>query len=242
MRRSLEHQPPARRRHSERGFTLMEALVAITILGLIGGLTFGTFGRVMDARERATAITGRYHQMRQAMGRMTREIGMAFLSQARDCSDIRSQTIFRGQRSNYGMRLDFTSFSHFKMQVDAKESDQNELSYFISPDPEVASQKNLMRREPAPIDDRPAEGGHAQILAEDVEDLSFRFYDSKTDRWEDDWDQTSLGTRARLPKYVEISLTAAGPSGKKQKFVAKTRIFVLDALMIPGTQTIPCSE
>ena len=28
-------------------------------------------------------------------------------------------------------RVDFTSFSHFKMQADANESDQNEVGYFV---------------------------------------------------------------------------------------------------------------
>ena len=227
---------------AQRGFTLMEALLAVTILAMIGGLTFGTFGRVMDARERAGAITARYHQMRQAMARMARELSMAFLSQAKDCSDIRSQTIFRGQREANGMRLDFTSFSHVKMQVDAKESDQNELSYYVAADPNVAGRKNLMRREQAPIDDRPDRGGTPQILAEDVDSLQFSFYNAKTDRWEDDWDNTSVDTRARLPKFVQIKLVAPGPSGVKQTFTTKTRIFVLEALMIPGTQTIPCIE
>ena len=60
------------------GFSLVEALVTVVIMALIGMLTFGTFARAMDARERATAITDRYHGVRQAMLRMSREISSAF--------------------------------------------------------------------------------------------------------------------------------------------------------------------
>ncbi|RYF08247.1 MAG: type II secretion system protein, partial [Deltaproteobacteria bacterium] len=60
------------KRRPQQGFTLIEALVAVVIMGLIGGLSFGTFARAMRARDQATAITERYHGVRQALGRMAR--------------------------------------------------------------------------------------------------------------------------------------------------------------------------
>lgn len=230
------------RRAAQRGFTLAEALIAVAILAMIGALTFGTFARAMDARDRATEITDRYHQLRQGLLRMSKEISMAFLSLHKDCADPRTNTIFLGKRASNGMRLDFTSFSHFKMRADANESDQNELSYYVEQDPNRTGHKNLMRREQHRIDEKAENGGDAQILAEDIDSLEFSFYDAKSDQWEDDWDNLSRDTKNRLPKFVKIKLTVKEPRGKEMSFETKTRVFLKDALNITGAGFSPCIE
>src|SRR5262245_4552515 len=120
----------------QRGFTLAEVLIAVAILAMIGVLTYGTFARAMEAREQAGRITERYHEIRQAMQRMSREISMAYLSEHKNCQEPRSETVFTANRTAGGSRLDFASFSHTKTAPDANESDQNELSYFIERDPD----------------------------------------------------------------------------------------------------------
>jgi general secretion pathway protein J len=226
----------------QRGFSLAEALIAVAILAMIGALTFGTLARALDSRDRAAEISDRYHGVRQAMQRMSREISMAFLSFHRDCIEPRTLTMFMGKRAANGMRLDFTSFSHVKMRVDANESDQNELSYFVAQDPNHPDRKNLIRREQNRIDEKPDEGGVEQILADNVESLSFEFYDSKSDRWEDDWDSMSRDFKYRLPKYASITLIVRDHTHKELKFVTKTRLFLKDALIIPGNGFARCPE
>ena len=227
----------------QRGFSLAEALITVAILGMIGMLIFGTFSRAMAVRERATEITERYHTVRQAMLRMSKEISMAFLTWHKDCSEPRTNTVFLGKRASNGMRLDFTSFSHFIMRADARESDQNELSYFIENDPKDSSRKNLMRREQNRIDEKPTEGGVSQVMAEDVESLEFEFYDYKSDQWEDDWDSTGRDLKDRLPKFVSIKLTVKDRSnGKDIVFVIKTRVFIKEALNFPGLNFSRCID
>ena len=227
----------------QRGFTLAEVLISIAILAMIGALTFGTFARAMEARDRATAITDRSHQIRQGMLRMAREISQAFLSYHRDCLDPRTNTVFAGKRSSNGMRLDMTTFSHVKMRADANESDQNELSYFVTQDPNAADRKNLMRREQNRIDEKPDEGGVEQVMTEDVESLDFEFYDPRSDRWEDSWDTTARDQKYRLPKYVSIILTVRDRAANKdQKYTTKTRVFLKDGLIIPGNGFARCPE
>ena len=228
---------------AQRGFSLAEALITVAILGMIGMLIFGTFSRAMSARERATEITNRYHTVRQAMLRMSKEISMAFLTWHKDCAEPRTSTIFLGKRAGNGMRLDFTSFSHFIMRADARESDQNELSYFIENDPKDSSRKNLMRREQNRIDEKPTEGGISQVMAEDVESLDFEFYDYKSDQWEDDWDSSGRDLRDRLPKFVSIKLTVKDRSSNKDiTFVIKTRVFIKEALNFPGLNFSRCID
>ncbi|MEZ4272459.1 MAG: type II secretion system protein GspJ [Myxococcota bacterium] len=227
-------------RRDSLGFTLVEAVISMAILGLIGILVFGTFSRSLAGRDSAMKITEHTHQIRQALLRMSREIQTAFISEHRDCDDPRTRTIFRGRRQSNGMRLDFTSFSHFKMFADANESDQNELSYFVSEHPDDPQRKALMRREQSRIDEDPDEGGIEQVLAEDVQDIEFEFYNPKEDRWEDDWDTEDADYKGVLPMFVSIKMTTLGLDGKDEVFITKTRIFLQQALFLNGF--IRCTE
>jgi general secretion pathway protein J len=231
---------PARHdRRASAGFSLIEAMVAVSILAMIGIASFGTITRSMDARERATQMTDRYGELRQALARMSQEISQAFLSMHKDYSDPRTATLFATRRSLGSNRLDFTSFSHFKYMADANECDQNELSYYIEVDAKDPKQKNLMRREQNRIDEHPDEGGRAQVLAHDVTALDFLFYDAKTDRWEENWDSTSQDHRNRLPKFIKIVLTTTDQTGKPMKLSTKTRTFLKEAILIPGSGFAP---
>lgn len=226
----------------ERGFTLVEVVIAVSILGMIGALTYGTFARAMTGRDRATEITEYYHRVRQAMLRMSREISMAYLSAHRDCEDKRTETMFRASGAGGGMRLDFNSFSHYKLRADANESDQNELSYYVDRDPEDSKSTALLRREQARIDEEADEGGDVQVLAKGIERLEFEFYDAKEDRWDDTWDSTHSDYRDRLPMFVTIRMKVKNPRGEEETFVTKTRVFLKQSILIPGTGFSRCLE
>ena len=233
---------------SRRGFTLAEIMIAVAILAFIGLLTYGAFGNSLSARDRALEVAERYHEIRQAMNRMAREISMAFLSHHRMCDDPRSKTIFKHGSAGGGESLTFTSFSHIKMTVDANESDQNVLSYYIETDPHDRSLKSLMRRVKHRIDEYPEDGGEEQVLLRDVTKLSFEFYNDRDDDWRNDWDSDSMDYRHRLPLYVAIAIEARGPHGRLETFATKTEVFLRrvgaaeDALLFFGIGARRCPD
>jgi general secretion pathway protein J len=231
-----------RKRSGMRGFTLAETLIGVAILGLIGVMSFGTFLAAVNSQERAAEIGDKYHQVRQAMLRMSREISQAFISEHRFCEEPRTKTIFKGERSGGGMRLDFTSFSHFRIGADANESDQNELSFYVADDPDDKSIRSLMRREQSRIDDEPEEGGLIQVLAENVKEVNFQFYDSKEDRWEDEWNTEDTDFKRRLPMFVRIELIIPNAGGEDETFVTKTRLFLKSSILIAGTGFSQCLD
>jgi general secretion pathway protein J len=224
------------------GFTLIEALIAMGIFALIGLLAYGTFARAVAARERADAITSRYHQVRQAMQRMATEISEAYITAHKDCEEERTETIFKTRNAGSGMRLDFDSFARTPLRADANESDQCELSYWVDRHPDDPQRSVLFRREQARIDDDPEEGGVEQVLAEDVTELNFEFYDDKDDEWVDEWDSTNLDQKNRLPMFVKIELKALDPTGEEEKLVTKTRIFLRKDLLLMGMGFGRCPE
>lgn len=235
-------QQPTSPRRGSHGFSLAEAMVAVAILALIGILTYGTFARAMDARDRALKITAHYHEISQAMLRMGHELSMAFLSRHKNCADPRSDTLFTASHHGGGMRIDFTSFSHTKIKKDAAESDQNALSYYLDRDPKDPNLSVLMRREKKRIDEKPKEGGRVDILARGIDELSFQFYDPKEDRWDDEWDSTNTNYRNRVPMFVRIQIKAKDLNGHEETFVTKTRIYLQKPLLIFGTGFSPPAD
>src|SRR5262249_9608375 len=136
------------RRAAERGLTLLEVLVSVAILALIGTLIYGAFDGMSRSRQGLARINDRYHQGRGALARMSRKLESAFISahQPPLISQAVRTTAFIGHDSSTMDRIDFTSFSHRRLGRDVHESDQNELSYFTSKDPDH-DKTDLVRRE-----------------------------------------------------------------------------------------------
>ena len=222
----MSARAPRPARAGRRGLTLIEVALAVAILAVIAALTWGSIARVFDAYESVTEVDRKYHNVRVAMNRMSKELSMAFLaSLARNNGqEVMWKTIFKYERSSPFNALHFTAFAHQILRADAKESDQSELSYFGAPDPDDARKINLMRREDPRIDRAPEQGGRSYILAEDVKDFKLRFFDPRRDEWTEKWDTEDSEFLGRLPSIVEITLVILDERGQDLKFVTKTRI------------------
>ena len=59
---------------NEKGFTLIEIIVVIVILGIIGGITFHFVGYGVEAFKKSSARKELYDQGRLALERMVREL------------------------------------------------------------------------------------------------------------------------------------------------------------------------
>lgn len=229
-----------RRGARERGLTLLEVMVSIGILALVGTLIYGAFDGMSRSRRGLGEINDRYHQGRGAIARLSRELQSAFLSAHQPLQLIHAvrQTAFIGKNGTPADRVDFTSFSHRRLGRDAHESDQNELGYFASRDPEADRPKiDLVRREAKYIDLEPDKGGVVQVVAEDIESFELEYLDPQTGEWTDTWDSTqAAGQLNRLPLQVKITLVLnGGPHGQPIAFMTKAPI----AMQAPIAFAIP---
>jgi general secretion pathway protein J len=191
-----------------RGLTLVEVLVALGVLAMIGVLLYGTFDSLSHGKK-AEGIRGdRARQGRQAVLRMTRELQGAFLSM-HNPANIALQTrvvAFIGQNAQPYDRLDFQAFAHRRIEANSHESDQAEVGYFASRDPDVEGKMDLVRREQTPADMDAKRGGVVNVLCEDIDSFDVRYLDPLTSQWVETWDTTqALGQQNRLP--IEIRLT-----------------------------------
>jgi len=200
---------PSRR----RGFTLIEVLVAIAILAFIASLLFTAFSGLKRSKEGVERVNDRIREGRLAMAYMVRELQSAYLSLHEPIAPVEAveKTAFLGHPGTPGARVDFVSFAHRRLDRDAHESDQEEVSYFMAPDPEHQEIFDLVRRESSHIDLEPDRGGRINVLATDVDLFDVKFLDPITGIWQDKWDTTQATEQAgRLPLQVRILLVLNG--------------------------------
>jgi general secretion pathway protein J len=216
-----------RHAHDKRlaGVTLIEVMVAMSILAIVATLLYTGFVQTANNKKRIEGDLERNHEVRMAMERMVRELSMAFVSaQGNPLMTPTIKSAFIGKEDGDGSRIDFTSFSHQRLYRDAHESDQNELSYFVTDDPEQSGKDALVRREQNRIDDDPQKGGTAQVMVHDVESFELSFLDPMTGEWLATWDTTqAAGQPNRLPSQVRITLTVPNLRGQGPALKITTR-------------------
>lgn len=225
------------RASARSGMTLVEVMVAVTILAIVSTITFGGFSQTMRNKAHIEEQADRSHVIRVALERMVSELSMAYVSIHLNPSPALQtmNTCFIGGRAGRGHRIDFTSFSHRRLYRDAHESDQNELSYFVAdhPDPEHSDHRVLVRREQNRVDDDPQSGGTIQILVDEVVDLEMEYLDEVTGEWVDSWDTREATHQPnRLPVQVKIMLTVrdARAEGGERTYATRAQPMITWAL------------
>jgi general secretion pathway protein J len=207
------------------GVTLIEVMIAMTMFAAVGAMVYGGFSQTSKHKKMLEKQLDRYHEVAMALERMTREISMAYVSihQNQSASLQSMRTAFIGKDSGFGDRVDFTSVSHTRLYRDAKESDQNEISYFIT-DSSDGDTKVLARRMQPRIDDEPQEGGRVEVMLEDVLEFDVEYLDPQTWEWVKSWDTTSgTGQANRMPAQVKLLVTVPSVTKENQREVFGTR-------------------
>jgi general secretion pathway protein J len=222
------------RRARQRGLTLLEVLISVGILTLVASLIYGAFDGMARSRAGLERMDERYHQGRQALSRMTKEFGSAFLSlhQPPVITNSVHTTVFIGTDGGSQDRVDFCSFSHTRLGRDVHESDQNELSYFVSHDPDHPGKVDLGRREQKEIDNDPQHGGVVNVVAEDITTFDLQYMDPISGTWIPQWDSTQVTAQMnRLPLQIKITLILkGGPANLPITMMTKAPVALLTAV------------
>ena len=219
-------------RSLQRGFTLLEVLIAVAVLGLIGGLTYKQFDATHDLKVRIERAAERDQTVRGALSRMSRELSMTFLSEHYDKRRYRERpTRFRLKGRHGDDDLLFTSFGHERLQIDAKESDQAVFEYSLARDPDSGN-TNLYRRVKPIIDEEYERGGERAVLAEDVTRFEVFCWDPKLREWRNEWDSgsTERNGQVLVPTRVKLALTIRDENGKDKTFTTQAKIFLTSPL------------
>lgn len=226
----MRHPPTHRRAPRLGGFTLVEVMIALTLLALVSTALVRAFTYSFETKRRVTAINERYHEGRQTMVRIARELRMAFL-RAEVPEELREEdpmmiTRFEGRED----QLHFTTTAHLRIHVGAKESDQSEVAYFLDRSNDRDSPyrgRTLFRRESKRVDNQPERGGHIWPVIDGVKEFKLEYWDDKgglgDDQWRRDWNSHDDPKEPLLPARVRITLELESPDegGPPIRFVTQ---------------------
>ena len=214
-----------RRHRLTSGLTLIEVMVSIAVFSMVSITIWTATSQTARTRDIVISSHDRFHQVRVGLETIKRDLASAFLSRHRGFEEPSHDTVFIGQDHGDEDRVDFVSFTHQRRYLDAKESDQCEVGYFIADDPEISGQKNLIRRSSPILDLEPLEGGQYLVLVEDVASFNLSYFDMEMNDWKDNWDTSDETAEADLlPHQVRINLVVHDRRGEEVMFGSQTAI------------------
>ena len=218
------------RRQYDSGFTLIEVMLALAILGFVTALMWGSFSQTARNKKAIESAQERTHTVRVAMSRMAREIEMAYLSASENTALSNRRTFMVGSSHNGVDELQFSSFAHQRLRGGVPEGDTSLISYFGERDPDDRRVLNLMRRETRRLQaENPNDMlGESYILCPDVARVKITYYDHKMKEWVNDWSTLNASGPQYLPGHIRITLTVIDERGQEVTYTTDARIHVTD--------------
>lgn len=219
-----------------RGLTLVEILVAVTVMTIMTVSVWTGFGTTLNGMRHAEQVQIRYAQIRNAMSRMAGEMSMAYLSFNRPADEERHFTLFDGREQFTSDSVTFSTFAHVRMRKDANESDQSVVQYFLDRDAKDGTRTHLYRRETRRLTgdtpDKLVEYVPAYIFCEDIKTFDVKYWDVKKVDWVDEWRTTKQDMHPdRLPERVKITVTFLDKTTDKEvKYVTQTLLMMQEKL------------
>jgi prepilin-type N-terminal cleavage/methylation domain-containing protein len=219
---------------SERGFTLIELILAFTILTLVASIGYSLVKGILRTREvvldrkESRLIAG------AVLNRLTREIqlahsGIALMPEEGNLKNRNSRKLnLRGVPSdNAGASADTITFLALEggqyLPDGGGHSGLVQISYALVEDPERPPETDdvpvysLVRTEIPYL--RPFERAYKKKMVFPVThrviSLRFLYYDAEEDAWYNQWGE---GEQVELPGIVKFRIEIKSPSGRIEKF------------------------
>lgn len=206
-------------RTTNRGFTLIEVLIAIFISSIVLSILYASYFQTIKVKDHVEKELELYHEVRIIFAKMTKDLATAF---PRGEVNAKSSNIllpyFLGSINGEFSTLSFTSLSHNPTK-DSNESDQSEISYFVESIPDSDTELYaLIRRDNPWIGS--VEGGIQYPISERVTGFTLSYINSLSvlTGSEDliyDWDSRETSS---LPKAVYVNLVIRSPRGEDVEF------------------------
>jgi general secretion pathway protein J len=216
-------------KQAQNGFTLVEIMLALTLMAFLTSLLWGTMAQTAKVKKRIEQAQDRTHTVRVALMRMSREIEMAYVAFEQTGTQER-RTMFSGISRSEFDELRFSWFGHLRFRADQAEGDTAQVSYFSQLDPENSMLTNLMRRETRRLEAKDPKliPGETYLLCPAISRLKFAYYDYKQKDWREEWDTTKADGQTYLPTQVRISLTVLDERGVPVTFTSIARLHALE--------------
>jgi prepilin-type N-terminal cleavage/methylation domain-containing protein len=203
------------------GFTLIEIMLAVGILGLILAMLAGAFSVVAHSKTHGESRMESDQAGRAIVFQMTKELAGAVQS-----SIVPAHVLLVGTgRTRNAMAIDGLTLStlgagHRRAVFGPAAEDI--VTYTSRPNPDRRGCFLLLRNQQSALLP-PGQGPQPQpvVMADNVLALHLRYYDGT--RWNESWDSQAQGGAA-LPFAVSIDLQLASPSGQPIRFATQVPV------------------
>ncbi len=240
----LKNSPPPGEKvissgHGQSGFTLLEIMVAIFILGAMMTAVYGFVISTVRVKDRIES---------QADGLATGPAIVSLLASDLRCAygyDIAGMSCFEGVDNSIGAEqsadsIHFISSKNSRSADDeidvAASSDLTEVSYVLRQSPEDPRFLELFRREEFFVDEAVDGGGKYRKLADRIVSFDLLYFGGGTDMEEEPEGEESWSSanQSRLPKAVRLRMEVADPYDGDPELEPLPRIFEKLINLAPG--------
>lgn len=203
-------------RRFERGFTLLELLVAIAVFAVMSAIAYGGLRAVLDARSHASLAAERLAELQLALAILGRDVEQAINRPIRDEFGDREPALEGTEET-----LELTR-GGWRNPAGLARSELQRVAWGLTEDA-------LERRTWDVLDRTQGSTPRAQSLLSGVEELSFRYRDA-SGQWQPYWPLATVSgpEASALPTGVEVRLETA-------QWGEITRLF----RVVPGLEWLP---
>jgi len=191
------------RHNSERGFTLIEILLAVALIAVIAALVFGSLSTTLTAIDVARGMAANEQVVRTTMHLMADELSMGVSLQVMPWMGVNAQ-----QESQPADTVAFLTMGQFRGAESERDTEIVRIVYTRERDKLL----RLVRRNLYGLSDDSLE--QLELLGK-VKAFNVRYYDAKNNVWLDEWDGRA---RSKPPGALLIKLTLQQDNAEPQTF------------------------
>jgi general secretion pathway protein J len=180
--------------HSEQGFTLVEVLLAVALVGVIAAMVFSGLYLTTTAIDRTRASSEEEQILRSTLRVMADELAMSISQSVSPWMGINTQ--FKGEPAD---TVAFLSVGQFRATDSALDTETVRIVYTRDEDRLL----RVVRRNLYGVTDESID--HMELMVK-VKGFNVRYYDRTNNVWSDEWDGRA---RSSPPTVVLIELTLA---------------------------------
>jgi len=216
---TLDHRSSA-----AAGFTLIELMIAVAILGLIMVMLAGSFHAVAMGKTQGENHLAIDQQSRSLIWEMSNEIrGTVYTSIL--SSPVVVVGVGRMENNNPLDTLSISTLDPGHRRTIEDFGDADTVSYTTAPNPKRRGCFLLYRTQAntlLTLDIGSNKSAMPVLLADNLLSLHFRYFDGNN--WVESWDSESLPPGRQLPQAISIELVLAQPSGAPMRLSTITTL------------------
>jgi prepilin-type N-terminal cleavage/methylation domain-containing protein len=205
------------------GFTLVEVMISIFILGLVMATVYVSYSGILKTSHQVEEEGSIYKMARTSMDRMIKDLSS--LQTSSGTFDLRAEKKTLSKHDFYS--LSFWSASHLVFGENEGTGRPAEISYYVQED-EGGGSFSLWRSDlPGAKTSLGKNTGIGFVICQNVDSWSLKFYDSTGEEL-DSWNSSSSSAEQNgtLPAAVKIELALVNLNDKEKPYKFMTKVFL----------------